>query len=440
VTGESWNPTRRAIVSAPLVAMAGAALVACGRQASPVDAPVLGPATLRWTSWATAGDALQRATDQANAFMAAFPTVKVELDNVASGATYRQKLITQTAAGSPSDVFRTHIHDYESWITQGIVAALDGRIKQEPKDSYFTRINPAIWDIAHFKGKVYGLPNAGMIPVVWVNKPLFQEAGLPLPPAKWGDPGWTWDTYLQAATRLTKRSAEGPLQVGTGVPEWKFHWWTFIYANGGEVLNKERTELMLHTPQALEALQFVADWRAKHRVAATPDENKGGTFDWKNGKLGMNPGDLGIAGTATFSHDVYPFPMPSKAAGKPAVFWEHTYWSMSTGSKVPNAAWAYLKWLGGPDGSRIENEYGFSLTFIKGTEDAYLKRFPALTAKVPLSALDYVVRANPYHAGWYEMMDVLQPQLDALLSGQKTAKEAITAAKPPIDALLKQAR
>ena len=86
--------------------------------------PALGPATLRWTSWATTGDALQRATDQANAFMAAAPQVKVELDNVASGATYRQKMITQTAAGSPSDVFRTHIRDYEAWIGQGIVASV----------------------------------------------------------------------------------------------------------------------------------------------------------------------------------------------------------------------------------------------------------------------------------------------------------------------------
>jgi multiple sugar transport system substrate-binding protein len=434
------KPTRRAVGAIPLAGAAGAVLVACGREAAPAAGPALAPATLRWTSWATAGDALQRATDQANAFMAAFPQIKVELDNVASGATYRQKLITQTAAGSPSDVFRTHIRDYEGWIAQGVVAALDERIKKEPKDAYFNRINPAIWDIAHYKGRVYGLPNAGMIPVVWVNRPLFQEAGLALPPPKWGDAAWTWDTYLQAATRLTKRGGEGATQVGTDLPEWKFQWWTFVYANGGEVLNKDRTELLLHTPQALEGLQFVADLRARHRVAATPAENQGGTFDWKTGKLAMNPRDLGIAGTATFPHDIYPFPMPAKAVGKPVVFWEHTYWSMSTGSKVPDAAWAYLKWLGGPDGSRIENEYGFSLTFIKGTEEAYLKRFPALNAKVPLAALDYVVRANPYHAGWYEMMDVLQPQLDAMLAGQKTAKEAITAAKPQIDAQLKQSR
>src|SRR5207248_8261424 len=136
-------------------------------------------------------------------------------------------------------------------------------------DSYFTRMHRPIWDVAHLKGKVDGLPNAGMIPVIWVIWPLFQEAGLPLPPVKWGDASWTWDAYLQAATRLTKRGPEGPSQVGTGLPEWKFQWWTFIYANGGEVLNKDRTELMLHTPQALEGLQVVADWRAKQRVAAT---------------------------------------------------------------------------------------------------------------------------------------------------------------------------
>jgi multiple sugar transport system substrate-binding protein len=430
----------RGLGATPGVATLLAALAGCGQSQSQPAAPVLGPATLRWTSWATAGDALRRATDQANAFMAAFPMVKVELDNVGSGATYRQKLITQTAAGSPSDVFRTHIRDYEAWITQGIVAPLDERIKKEPKDAYFTRINPAIWDIAHFKGKVYGLPNAGMVPVIWVNKPLFQEAGLPPPPAKWGDAAWTWDTYLQAATRLTKRGADGHTQVGTALPEWKFQWWTFIYANGGEVLNKDRTELMLHTPQALEGLQVVADWRAKQRVATSAQENQAGTFDWKNGKLGMNPSDLGIAGTATFDHDVSPVPMPAKAVGKPVVFWEHTYWSLSTGTKVPDAAWAYLKWLGGPDGSRVENEYGFSLAFIKGTEEAYLKHFPTLNAKVPLSALDYVVRANPYFAGWYDLMDLLQPQLDATLAGQKTAKEAITGVKPQIDALLKQSR
>jgi maltose-binding protein MalE len=37
-------------------------------------------------------------------------------------------------------------------------------------------------------------------------------------------------------------------------------------------------------------------------------------------------------------------------------------------------------------------------------------------------------------------LEALQPQLDAVLSGQQTAKEAITNVKPQIDDQLKQGR
>jgi hypothetical protein len=50
------------------------------------------------------------------------------------------------------------------------------------------------------------------------------------------------------------------------------------------------------------------------------------------------------------------------------------------------------------------------------------------------------VRANPYHAGWNDVMDHLQPQRDAMPAGRKTVREAIGGVEPLIDALLRRAR
>src|SRR5205085_2811809 len=49
----------------------------------------------------------------------------------------------------------------------------------------------------------------GNWPVVPYNRDLFTRAGVPEPPAKWGDAKWTWDTFADACRRLTASMSQG---------------------------------------------------------------------------------------------------------------------------------------------------------------------------------------------------------------------------------------
>jgi multiple sugar transport system substrate-binding protein len=75
-----------------------------------------------------------------------------------------------------------------------------------------TDIDPAFLDFYKDEGKVVGLPFAIFPSAVYVNKELFKEAGLSLPPQKVGEKykwpdgteeEWTFDTAAKVARRLT---------------------------------------------------------------------------------------------------------------------------------------------------------------------------------------------------------------------------------------------
>ena len=39
--------------------------------------------------------------------------------------------------------------------------------------------------------------------IIYYNKKIFDEAGVPYPPTKWTE-AWTWDEFVNVAKKLTK--------------------------------------------------------------------------------------------------------------------------------------------------------------------------------------------------------------------------------------------
>jgi multiple sugar transport system substrate-binding protein len=114
---------------------------------------------------------------------------------------------------------------------------------------------------AIFEGKLYGIPNELSIYGCYVNKKLFEEAGLDADK----DFPATWEDMIVVAEKLTKRDAEGKLiqrgfDFSWGNPVWMFlQWGAMVRQLGG-------SELEVTTPEAEQAMQYWVDWANKHQL------------------------------------------------------------------------------------------------------------------------------------------------------------------------------
>jgi multiple sugar transport system substrate-binding protein len=117
-------------------------------------------------------------------------------------------------------------------------------------DDYY----PGSLDVSRYDGKLYGLPWIAQPVMLYYNADMFKAAGMSPP-----DESWTWDTFKDAAKKLTVKDAAGNVtQWGTSFNGWPpIH--MFVWQAGGEVISTDRKTSPIDSPEALMGEQFYAD-------------------------------------------------------------------------------------------------------------------------------------------------------------------------------------
>jgi multiple sugar transport system substrate-binding protein len=254
-----------------------ALLAACAGLATPPvspAAPTAEPASLHFTYWGS--DVERAAVEQTvRAFEIANPGIRVWAEHI-DDAEYINRLSAMFAAGEPPDIgylFETHA---ALWASGGRVLDMTDVVNNDPKLA--ERLPQTYYYYA--PNQTIGTSTASETTVMFYNKDLFDQAGLPYPPS---DPNhaWTWPEFLAAARRLTTDSAGlhpgdpgfNPEQVNVYGVTVTQDWWSyypFIYSNGGQIVNEDGTRLLLDSPEALEAVQALRDLIWVEHVAPTP--------------------------------------------------------------------------------------------------------------------------------------------------------------------------
>ena len=178
---------------------------------------------------------------------------------------YDQKLLTRIAGGNSPDImmFAEQIHAYSA---RGQLLALDPFI-EESGLNLEERFSPESIDLYRRDGQLYAMPDRSGAMVLYYNKDIFDAAGVAYPSAD-----WTWDDLLSAAQKMTVRNESGnATQWGFAVVDWWPHWMTFMYQNGGSVLDAEGRP-MVDSEANVEAIQFFNDLVFEHRVAPSPED------------------------------------------------------------------------------------------------------------------------------------------------------------------------
>lgn len=378
---------RKHAVSLLVVAtlMLSLVLAACGGTPAPT-----GPVKI--TYWrAISGAAGEAQEELARRFNASQKDVEVTVEFQTDYPTLVRKLQAAIAANALPDVVLLDSPYVAYFAKQGALLALDDLAKGKDSANLKDFI-PGLLQDGYFNGKLYALPFARSTPILYYNKDMFKEAGLPdRVPA-------TWDEFLEFSKKLTK--TEGgkttrvgyAVQMGTTTAHWYFQ--GMVYAFGGEV-SDDKFNVLLDKPEAINAAKFLYDLVFTHQVAIPGTGADGAQGEFTNQRSGMHFGSTGslvtIVKAAKFNVGVG-F-MPAQVRRQVPVGGS----MLGVMAKVPKdrqtAAWKFIKYMSGKDANvYFVQQSGYMPISTSATSDPAMADFMAKNPnfKVAVDQLQYV--------------------------------------------------
>jgi multiple sugar transport system substrate-binding protein len=230
----------------------GATEAPAGTEA-PTTAPSGEKTTINLATWASADEAkeLQAVIDKVNAEATDFQIV-----HQAIPSDYYTKVQTMIAGNTAPDLMWLSQEYVANYADNGALLDITDQVAKlsdmpaAQLDDYY----PDVLKVAKYNDRLYGLPWISQPVVLYYNPDLFQKAGINPP-----DDTWTWDTFKDAAKKLTVKDASGNVtQYGTS-----FNGWPpiqmFIWQAGGEVIASDLKSSPVDSPEAIQAEQFYSD-------------------------------------------------------------------------------------------------------------------------------------------------------------------------------------
>lgn len=409
------------------------------QSAATQDRPVQnGPVHLTWAMW---GEPSEIATHQAvaDAFNASRADIQVEILS-APWSDYFTKMQRLWASGDasqiPDIVFLWPVPRYAA---DGVLENLDPWIDRTGYNlgDYW----PALLESAMYNGSVYGLPRDIGVEVLYYNKDIFDEAGVPYP-----NDNWTWEDLQSALEELTVVEKNGRVsRYGLGMEGSKFQLW--VGQNGGSILDDMRnpSKCTLDEPAARAGVQFFADLMNNNFAMRSASLNQAGgdATVFANGQAAMiiqNSSRVSGFNEAGLNYDVAPVPIPE--GGLHSALAGGAAWAMSAASDNKEEAWSFLEWLQSTDGGQyLYTKSGEIFPALRSTaeSDAFLDAGapPADRQAFLTEAVNAKIGRFGYFPEWDELDGtILGPTLEQIWAGEATPEEVLPALCAQIDAFL----
>jgi multiple sugar transport system substrate-binding protein len=401
--------------------------------------------TLKYIDWQNKVDH-DTTAELLKAFEHNHPTIKVDYQSIPYDQ-FLTKVNAMAASKSLPDMSFMMEAQTLKWAESGVLQDLSSYFKDGSL--------PAKLETLKFQtpdGQTVGYSVANEVILLYYNKALFDEAGIPYPPAE-TEKAWTWDQMVDAARKLTKdRKGKHPneagfdnqniVQFGINIPKLDFMWLPFALSNGGGEVTQDGKTLILDQPESIEAIQDVADLALVEHVSPSMSQSKSLPGDigttlltkkvamavsgqWEFTTLAATKGKGLEYGVGVLP--IYKKPVTTNT-GTPLVIYKST--------KHLNESLELYKFLMDPINSLALIQNG---TWMPNEEKWYtdadlIKKWtdnPVHPPEYKTAVIDYALKAT-VPTPWYflptygRISDILNPGLDAVWSGSKTAKEAIT--------------
>ncbi|MFI4986403.1 MAG: extracellular solute-binding protein [Alphaproteobacteria bacterium] len=353
---------------------------------------------------------------------------------------YNEKMVALFNAGSAPDTFYVRDTNLGAWVEAGWLQPIDGLPKLAELNQDILAFNR---DALFYKGKQYGTPYYGDVFVYMYDTKALAKAGVAKAPV-------TLDELKAAALEVKKAGiAEYPILKGyktdvDGLSEF----WSMVLASGGHLFNADLDPVYPDgDPTALAVLEWLVEamhgWKIFDPRGMELDQTQGrDTFLSGQGIFTSNVGNaFPRANNPAYSKragDVQITRFPGlKDVGKGPMGWTRLY-GMSSGTKLRDAAWRLLYYMGGKDaGGQYYTAKDWYLKYGVGYAFKSLDNDPDIVKAQHAAGYDLEVRSHQYStararenisASWYSDWDrFTQQQIQNALLRQIKPKEALAA-------------
>ncbi len=440
--------TRRRLLLATVAAGSVVAMTACasgalsgvgGSGPQPAKGPVTATAMLT-----VAGDKLKSFPGQiGEPFQKLHPNVTLEGVPQGGGGTQQamEKLTALIAGGSPPAIFEgPRFADY--LVQKGFTdpALLDGFIK---RDHYKTdNYNPKeLASRAVYQDHIVQLPwkVGGNALVILCNTDLFRDAGVPLPSSDPTKP-WTWEDWVGAAEKLTKRNGDTVTQFGHNGLAWTIGSWPLLWQT--DWISQDLKTIICDNPDMVDCYTRLQDLYYKSRIVPLPGQAASlfGNVDvFKTSKAAMqavSAGGWSNYVNATPSVPMYAAPMPKVKITTADANTGDMF--IVKGTKTPVEAWQAIQYMIEDNRlpqlvQQVPARLDYLESYLKGTT----KASPNIDTKLLVDvARNFVPQtALGRHQNQDQMYNAINPKLDALWKNAITPVAMLTGLKAPLQAI-----
>jgi ABC-type glycerol-3-phosphate transport system substrate-binding protein len=440
------EPTKAPAAAAPTVAP------------QPTAAPTAAPKPVEITFWHTQTGGNQTALDAiVEAFNKSNPQkITVKSENQGNYTQVYQKIMAAIQAGQTPDV----AVGYESMAVEymkakAIVALDDYALKgasalsaDDLKDIFPIYIESNKYPM--FQNKMLTFPFTKSLAVQYWNEDFLKSAGI----TKNGQKGqiMSLDEFKKATTALTKKGADGKTSVyGAHIKIDTSYIDAFIFANGGEVLDKEQAKVTFNQDAGVQIFEM---WATMVKNGEAYDNNKDSAYqnDFAAGKVaGFHDTTTGrpwvrkaltADGKEPEKHKWLIGMIPQKDPNKPisVLFGGNVIVFDNKDKARPAAGWEWVKFFTNKENSAVfPIKTGYMPLRKSAAENAEVK---ANWEKDPQGKqafdLSDFVRAEPQIPAWQDIRTILADALTATITGKMAAKAALDDAAMKANKLIEE--
>jgi multiple sugar transport system substrate-binding protein len=269
---------------------------------------------------------------------------------------------------------------------------------------------------------------------------MFEAAGLDLPPTTYPSEDWTFDKLREVAAALSKPDE---MIFGLAGAENADFMTSIGRSQGGQILDAECLEFLMHEEPMVNAIQAAADMMQVERSAADPE-----TLDGFGGGMEMfNLGQIGMvyaqtrdipAEDVTFAWDVAP--MVIVPGFDPIHFAAIECYGIPKVTTHPDEALAFAAHLMSQESQQIlaTTKNIIPIDKTAATEVWASPDNTPSNRKALVESLAYA-RTLPFAVGFGQVQDIAWPAIQEVALGQKTAQAAMDEVKPLCDQVLQEA-
>ena len=159
-------------------------------------------------------------------------------------------------------IYISNRDELEALSDAGMLTAVQAAATSDPSFDASNYYQSAL-DAASIDGQLMALP-------VWVRPTMLQYSPRPFESAGIEPPNdsWDWPTFVERTSRLTVPRADGGRsQYGVLIAPGATPSYMFMWQNGAEILSPDGKTSAVNSPEAVEAVQFMADLVLEHEVS-----------------------------------------------------------------------------------------------------------------------------------------------------------------------------